>query len=402
MNTALAVCHRCGWAEDAATRAWHEQLAERLASLTPPSRKNEFWRYSRLSACFAPERAGRGLDFPFPSPEPLAGEWIYFDQGRPVAAHTRAWRLRPWSELDEATRARWRERLEPGEDYFSVRNLVEADAVLLLELEETADAPLQIRYRHGAGWAQPLLLVEVAAGARGAIVETFASFGPSTKNGAVTLWLGEGAELTHGVFTADEGEALLHRVRAELGARARLDVQAFASARSYQRLEWDVTLGESSALRLSGITYGAPPGSTDVALRIRHAAPGAATDVRWRGLVPAEAHSAVIGRILIEPAGQRTDAAMRLDHLLLADGAAADVKPELEIYADDVACGHGATLGRLDDEALFYLRSRGIPEVEARQLLIDAFLAPVLQRFTLAEVLRHVQSRLPLPDDAAA
>jgi Fe-S cluster assembly protein SufD len=93
---------------------------------------------------------------------------------------------------------------------------------------------------------------------------------------------------------------------------------------------------------------------------------------------------------------------MRLDHLLLADGAAADVKPELEIYADDVACGHGATLGRLDDEALFYLRSRGIPEVEARQLLIDAFLAPVLQRFTLAEVLRHVQSRLPLPDDAAA
>ena len=103
MNTALAVCHRCGWAEDAATRAWHEQLAERLASLTPPSRKNEFWRYSRLSACFAPERAGRGLDFPFPSPEPLAGEWIYFDQGRPVAAHTRAWRLRPWSELDEVS-----------------------------------------------------------------------------------------------------------------------------------------------------------------------------------------------------------------------------------------------------------------------------------------------------------
>jgi Fe-S cluster assembly protein SufD len=319
-----------------------------------------------------------------------------------VAAHTRAWRLRSWSELDEATRARWRERLEPDEDYFAVRNLVEAYAVLLLELEETADAPLQIHYRHGAGWVQPLLLVEVAAGARGAIVETFASFGPSTQNGAVNLWLGEGAELTHGVFTAKAQEALLHRVRARLGARARLDVQSFAATRGYQRLEWDVALGESAALRLSGITHGEPDGSTDVALRIRHAAPGAATDVRWRGLVPAEAHSAVIGRILIEPAGQRTDAAMRLDHLLLADGAAADVKPELEIYADDVACGHGATLGRLDDEALFYLRSRGIPEVEARQLLIDAFLAPVLQRFTLAEVLRHVHSRLPLPDDAAA
>lgn len=402
MNTALAVCQSGGWAEDAATLTWHERLAARLAALTPPTRKDEFWRYSRLSACFAPERAGRGLDCLFPSPEPLAGEWIRLDQGRPVASHTRAWRLRPWSELDETTRARWRERLEPGEDFFALRNLVEADAVLLLELEKTADAPLQLHYRHGAGWVQPLVLVELAPGARGALVETFSSFGPSTQNGAAHFWLGEGAELTHGVFTAGDGQALLHRVRARLGAHARLDVQAFASAGAYQRLEWDVTLGNSSTLRLSGITQGVPGGSNDVALRIRHAAPGAATDVLWRGLVPAEAHSAVIGRILIEPAGQRTDAAMRLDHLLLADSAAADVKPELEIYADDVACGHGATLGQLDDEALFYLRSRGIPEAEARQLLIDAFLAPVLQRFTLAEVLRHVQSRLPRPDDAAA
>ena len=95
------------------------------------------------------------------------------------------------------------------------------------------------------------------------------------------------------------------------------------------------------------------------------------------------------GKIIVHPGAQQTDGRMLNKTLLLSDKAEIDSKPELEIYADDVQCAHGATAGELDAEALFYLRARGIPEERARALLVEAFLADVIELCPVAD-LRHV------------
>ena len=111
-----------------------------------------------------------------------------------------------------------------------------------------------------------------------------------------------------------------------------------------------------------------------------HAAPRGTTRELFKGVAEGSAHGAFLGTIAVRPNAQKTDAHMLNKNLLLSPRAAIDTKPELDILADDVKCGHGATVGDLDDEALFYLESRGLPAPEARQMLIAAFAADALDR----------------------
>lgn len=113
---------------------------------------------------------------------------------------------------------------------------------------------------------------------------------------------------------------------------------------------------------------------------VDHAAPHGTTHELFKGVADGSAHGAFLGTIAVRPNAQKTDAHMLNKNLLLSPRAAIDSKPELDILADDVKCGHGATVGDLDDAALFYLESRGIPVPEARQMLIAAFAADALDR----------------------
>jgi Fe-S cluster assembly protein SufD len=112
----------------------------------------------------------------------------------------------------------------------------------------------------------------------------------------------------------------------------------------------------------------------DTTLLIDHALPGANTRVLVKNVVDDEARGVFQGKIIVEPGAQKTDAKMMSKALLLSDTAEFDAKPELEIFADDVQCGHGATSGRIDETQLFYLMARGVPQAEAERLLIEAFL----------------------------
>jgi Fe-S cluster assembly protein SufD len=112
----------------------------------------------------------------------------------------------------------------------------------------------------------------------------------------------------------------------------------------------------------------------DMTLLIDHALPGANTRVLVKNVVDDEGRGVFQGKIIVEPGAQKTDAKMMSKALLLSDTAEFDAKPELEIFADDVQCGHGATSGRIDETQLFYLMARGVPQAEAERLLIEAFL----------------------------
>jgi len=127
---------------------------------------------------------------------------------------------------------------------------------------------------------------------------------------------------------------------------------------------------------------------------VRHLAVGGETREIFKGVAAGRAHGAFQGRITVAPGAQKTDAHMLSRNLLLGRRAAIDTKPELEIFADDVKCSHGAAVGDLDEAALFYLRARGIPREAARRMLVEAFLREPVELVEPAAVREHLLARL--------
>jgi Fe-S cluster assembly protein SufD len=145
------------------------------------------------------------------------------------------------------------------------------------------------------------------------------------------------------------------------------------------RNEFDIDLAATDAeARLAGATLARDAQHLDTTIRIDHSKPRGASNQEFRSVVDGRAHTVFQGRIRVAPDAQKTDAQQINRNLLLSATASADTKPELVILADDVKCSHGATVGDLDKEALFYLRARGVSESDARAILIDAFLSELI------------------------
>lgn len=167
----------------------------------------------------------------------------------------------------------------------------------------------------------------------------------------------------------------LHRVRLDVGAGARAEIFAVLSASSYTRLEVEVRLAEGAHFELGGVTIGGGDAVREIVTRVDHEARGATSQQVVRSVHWGQATGNFLGRIEVARDAQKTDAAQDFKGLLLEKGASANAKPELEIFADDVKCAHGAAIGALDEQARFYMASRGLPPAEAKRLLVRAFIA---------------------------
>lgn len=144
-------------------------------------------------------------------------------------------------------------------------------------------------------------------------------------------------------------------------------------------LEADL-VGPGASLDLAGLYLCPESEQLDLRLLVRHSVGGCVSRQLFKGLVGGTARAAFDGLVYVAQDAQKTEAYQENHTILLSDNARVETRPQLEIYADDVQCSHGATTGYLNPEELFYLRSRGIPEAEARRLQMVAFLAPVLRR----------------------
>jgi Fe-S cluster assembly protein SufD len=127
-------------------------------------------------------------------------------------------------------------------------------------------------------------------------------------------------------------------------------------------------------------------------MRVEHASPRCASRQFYNGILDERAHGVFHGRVIVHKDAQKTDAKQTNRNLLLSDDAQIDTKPQLEIYADDVKCTHGATIGQIEEDALFYLRSRGLDEVSARKLLLLAFASECLERMKDGAVRRYSEA----------
>lgn len=176
-------------------------------------------------------------------------------------------------------------------------------------------------------------------------------------------------------FVLDETSPGLHRLRLILGAGARAEIFAVLSAAAYTRLDVEVVLEEGAHFELGGVTIGGGDATREIVTRLAHARPGATSNQAVRSVHWGRATGNFLGAIEVARDAQKTDAAQNFRAILLEAGASANAKPELEIFADDVKCAHGAAIGTLDKAAAFYMASRGIPPDAARRLLIRAFIA---------------------------
>lgn len=226
-------------------------------------------------------------------------------------------------------------------------------------------------------------LVVIGKGAKATLIESFE--GPAgveyQVNHALELSVGEGAQFDH-IKIAHEGDKAIHvgTLIADIGGKARISDFSFASGGAVVRNQIFMRLsGQDTNANISGASLLKNKQHADNTLVIDHAVPHCFSRETFKSVVDNDARSVFQGKIIVRPDAQKTDGKMATHALLLSEAAEADAKPELEIFADDVICGHGATAGALDDDLLFYLRARGIPAKEAEALLIQAFIGDAVE-----------------------
>jgi Fe-S cluster assembly protein SufD len=200
-------------------------------------------------------------------------------------------------------------------------------------------------------------------------------------NAVLELVVGARAHADHVKIVGEGAQALhLSTLAAAVGAKARFNTFAFvlggAVVRNQMFLNFD---GEGTVAGIRGATLIKGRQHADTTVVANHIARGCQSREVFKSVLDGEAHGVFQGRIIVRHGAQKTDAKMMTRALLLSDRAEADNKPELEIFADDVQCGHGATAGALDEELKFYLMARGIPAAEAEALLIQAFLGEAIE-----------------------
>jgi Fe-S cluster assembly protein SufD len=188
----------------------------------------------------------------------------------------------------------------------------------------------------------------------------------------VTLTVGAGDKLEE-VWLPVADDVQLRRVRLALGESAKARIFALNTAPVYGRIELEVSLAEGADFELFGANIGTGLSTNEVVTNVRHVGEGGRSRQTIRSVLNGKAVGSYLGKVEVARGAQQTDAEQSVKAMLLDRGATANCKPELEIYADDVKCAHGATVGELDAMQLFYAESRGLDPAGARALLLEGF-----------------------------
>ena len=257
---------------------------------------------------------------------------------------------------------------------------------------------LHLSSGHNGGSLHTRSLITSGEGSSASVIETFTGSGEYWRNDVVELQLDAGAGLTRVALIEEAADALhFGEMLATLGAASRLS--SFVLLLGGRTVRHEATVrseGERSRCELNGVFLLSGRQEANILTTVDHAAPGGETRETFKGVAAERAHGAFQGRITVRPGAQKVDAHQLSRNLVLGPRAAIDTKPELEIYADDVKCSHGAAVGDLDEAALFYLRARGIPNKEARRMLIEAFARESVELVEQEPLREHLLSRLAL------
>jgi Fe-S cluster assembly protein SufD len=312
--------------------------------------------------------------------------------------------LREEPSLLERHVARYADIDDPSQVFSALNTALMHDgAVVHVPKGHAATTPIQLLFLSDAeaagGASHPRVLLVVEPGAQATVIEQYASVGGQRyfTNAVAEAWVGQGATLHHFRLQQEAHDAFhvgtttVHQER-----DSHFMSFSFATGAALSRINVYAGLqGQGSGATLNGLYMLDGSQHCDHQTRIEHAQPDCYSRELYKGVLDNESHGVFNGKVYVHPIAQKTDGKQTNNTLLLSERARIDTKPQLEIFADDVKCTHGATVGRIDETALFYMKSRGIPNSEARKLLTYAFAAEVLETIPV-DSLREGLERLTL------
>ncbi len=393
----------------AAVREARRRAIGTFAGLGLPHRRIEEWKYTDLRALLKEAFAPAVGSAPAPSAAelqaalgPLADLDAYrvvvvngaFDKRLSGARMPEDLAVKPLSEALASSPERIGESL--------VRASRPADALEALNTAFATDGAV-VRVADGAALDKPVLLVfaragrernavttrnivSIGKGAKVSLIEAFVAVpGASDEgqwNAATEIVVGDRATVAHVKATLDAGKAVhLASASATIGAGATYRAFQLTAGPGLARNQIFVTFdGQGGKLDCSGVFLAAGEEHVDTTLVVDHAVPGCESRELYKGVLDGHARGIFQGKVIVRPDAQKSDGKQMAQALMLSPDAEFDSKPELEIYADDVVCGHGSTSAEIDADLVFYCMSRGIPEPEARALLIESFVGEALEK----------------------
>jgi Fe-S cluster assembly protein SufD len=280
--------------------------------------------------------------------------------------------------------SRFGEAGAPGDNAaIALNTAFVSDGVLITVAKDTkVELPLYLAFnQQGTGHAAyARVLVVVEEGASVTLIESHTGKGAHQTNTYVELLAGDATEVTAlKLQNEDLSSQHLATFAIKLGAEARLTTVAINRGGAVARQQMHVLFeGDNTNAALHGVTLTGGKRHLDTTLFVDHASFGCESREQFKQVLDGQSRSVFQGKILVRQNAQKTDGRMMMRALMLSDDTEADLKPELEIYADDVQCAHGATCAALEEDYMFYLMARGIPRKEAEAMLVEGFIREVL------------------------
>ena len=369
---------------------------QRFAELGFPTTRNEEWRFTNV----APIARGRfaaappvELDVDAVAPFATGIRLVFVNgilmgraSGLPKGVHAgplnenAQTHLGKYAAFDQNAFVALNTALLDSGAYVQVaRGAVVEEPIHLIYLTVGAEPVLHLPH------TQPRSLVVVGANAQCAVVETYLGTQHYFTNAVTEIVAGDGAVVDHYKVQL-EAPAAFHvaTMQANLGRSANFSSHSIALGGALVRNDANATLSEGAEANLNGLYVVTGNQHIDNHTEIDHAKPHGTSHELYKGILDGQSTAVFNGRIIVRKDAQKTDSKQTNKNLVLSDDAVINTKPELQIFADDVRCTHGATIGQLDEEATFYLRSRGIGRDQARSLLTYAFAQDILDRIKVA------------------
>ena len=392
----------------------------RFETLGFPTTRNEDWHFTSVSpiaeGSFAP------LDAPVTAVTPAhlapfsfaASDWhtLVFVNGRFSAALSGGGALpdgvrvlplaQAWDELSMLVEQHLGRIASFDVHTFTALNtaFINDGAVVHVAADVEVARPIHLLFVNDGsvapGVAHPRNLIVLDRHAKATVVESYAGLagGGYFTNAVTEASIGDGATLTHLKLQRESAHAFhVGTLDVRQARDSHLFSFSFASGAALSRTNIYTELrGEGCGATLNGLYLGDGDQHIDHQTRIEHVEPNCYSRELYKGILDGAAHGVFNGKVYVHPEAQKTDGKQTNNTLLLSEKAQIDTKPQLEIFADDVKCTHGATVGRLDETSLFYMKSRGLNARTARELLTYAFAADVLETIELAEVREGLES----------
>ncbi|MDI7863281.1 Fe-S cluster assembly protein SufD [Rhizobiaceae bacterium n13] len=386
---------------DGAVFAARDRLLDDLKTGGLPTRRIETWHYTDLKSLLrnVPARDRRAVA-EATAPLVAGSEVLVVRQGvADLRSNVDAFEIRRYAEsLIDGSAAAGLTALDFDDAIGRINGSFVRDGFVLdIPADAELKAPIELQVSHGAGQVHTRFPVNFGAGSKATVIERHRAV---SENAAFVstisdIALHDGAEITWIIFQSQgEFDTHLGQIRVNLGKDAKLRLFVINAGGKLVRQEIQISVtGEGADLTLRGINLLGGDTHTDVTLNLGHNVPHTTSTEIVRNVVFDRAKGVFQGMIRVAPDAQKTDARMACNTLLMTDDGEFAVKPELEIFADDVQCGHGATVADIDDNHLYYLMARGIPESKARAMLVNAFVDEIVEELedeALVEALEDV------------